>query len=443
MYARLKVVSDPALPPVDEEAQARRYAIAFDAVAPGIAFFDRDSRLISANRGFAALHRLAPEALRPGASLREVAEALDAANACPMAVDDYVAYCAAILTRRESRIWRATLPDGRALRVRHEPTPDGGWIAIHADVSEEREARRLREACATLQALIDRVPGHLWVKDGEGRFLVGNRALASDFGRNEAADLVGFTDFDLRPPEVAKALRRLELGVALTGEPIVGREAEMIAASGERKSFRSTTTALRAARGEIARLVGVEIETKAAAPAEAEIEEVDALDMAAAGAPTSALLGALLRVIERKSPGVVAAVLRLDADGQGLSHAAPSTLPDALAEAAERLSLGAHAPAFAEALQRRAPMVSLDLAQDRQWGCLGGLAASYGFRASWATPILGRNDEPLGVFATFSRQAREPDEAEARRARFASRLAAIAIDRERSAADLDRVKRLL
>ena len=48
-----------------------------------------------------------------------------------MAVDDYVAYCRAIQARGEPRVWCVTLADGRILRVRQEPTPDGGWAAIH------------------------------------------------------------------------------------------------------------------------------------------------------------------------------------------------------------------------------------------------------------------------------------------------------------------------
>jgi hypothetical protein len=49
----------------------------------------------------------------------------------------------------------------------------------------------------------------------------------------------------------------------------------------------------------------------------------------------------------------------------------------------------------------------------------------------------------VGVFAVFSREPRSPNEAETRRARFASRLATIVIERERSAAALARAKLLL
>jgi PAS domain-containing protein len=439
----VQLSDDPCTRIAELEAQARNTQIAFDGVAQGVCLFDRNRRLTAANRSFAAIHRLAPEALRPGATLSEVARALQAAGTCPMAVDDYVAYCRAIQTRGEPRVWRVALADGRVLKVRQEPTPDGGWAAIHTDVSEAREVRRLREACTTMQALIDRVPGHLWVKDCDGRFVVANQALAADLGRGAATDLVDFTDFDFSTPEAATERRRLELGVILSGEPAVDCEKTFVAANGEAKRFRSTTTALRDAAGRIAGLVGVELEAAAPKASETPIDEFGILDMVAAGATAGATLGALLRLVEAQSRGVVASVLRLDPRDERLRHATRSNLPDVLQTATEGLRVDSAAPAFVDALLRRAPSVSVDLAGDPQWAGLGGLAAASGFRACWATPILAKDDEPVGVFAVFSREPRSPNEAETRRARFASRLATIVIERERSAAALARAKLLL
>ena len=68
---------------------------------------------------------------------------------------------------------------------------------------------------------------------------------------------------------------------------------------------------------------------------------------------------------------------------------------------------------------------------------------AYGFAACWATPILAKDDEPLGVFVVYARESRAPSAAETRRARVASRLAAIAIESERAAAALARAKLML
>jgi PAS domain-containing protein len=443
LNVHVQVSDDPFARIAELEAQARYAQVAFDNVAQGVCFFDHARRLVAANRSFAAIHRLAPEALRPGAALSEVAQALQAAGTCPMAADDYVAYCRAIQTRGEPRVWCVTLADGRVLRVRQTPTPDGGWVAIHADVSEARETRRLREACVTMQALIDRVPGHLWVKDCDGRFLFANQSLATDYGRGAVADLVGLNEFDLRAPGAAKERRRLELGLVLGGDPVVNRDETLVAASGETKRFQSTTTTLSDADGRIAGLIGVELEAPAAKTSEARADELDILDMVASGAPTSATLGALLGLLESQSRGVVASALRLDPGGERLRYAARSNLPETLLAASEGLRLDSAAPAFAEAVLRRASSVSVDIAGDPNWAGLGALAAASGFAACWATPILGKDDEPLGVLVAYAREPRAPSAAETRRARVASRLAAIAIERELSAAALARIKLMM
>lgn len=424
------------------EADARRYRAAFEGVAQGVCMFDGAGRLVAANRSFVALHRLPPNALPPFASLREVAAAMEAAGACPMAAEDYVAYCEAIRACREPRVWCATLADGRVLRIRHQPTDDGGWIAFHADVGEGRETRRLRQAYATLQALIDRVPGHLWVKDCDSRFVAANLTLAADHGRSAAADVIGLTDFDLRPDEAAKERRQRELGVILSGQPNAADET-FVAARGERKRLRARTTPLHDADGRLAGLIGVALEAVEAKAPEAATDEVALLDMVAAGATAEATLGAALRYLEAHSCGLVASVLRLDESGERLGHAAASILPDALRDATDGLRCDAEAPAFAKAVHSHAPLVSLDLAVDPQWGRIGALAAASGFHACWATPIFAKDDEPLGVFAVYARAARAPDGGEARRLRFVSRLAAIAIEREATAKSLARVKMLL
>ena len=48
--------------------------------------------------------------------------------------------------------------NGRFVEVRLQPTPEGGWVATHSDVTAAAER-------ISLQTLIDLVPDNLWVKD--------------------------------------------------------------------------------------------------------------------------------------------------------------------------------------------------------------------------------------------------------------------------------------
>ena len=58
--------------------------------------------------------------------------------------------------------------------------PDGGWVATHEDITELKATRSVANERISLQALIDWVPDYLWVKDAESRFVVANKAPASD-----------------------------------------------------------------------------------------------------------------------------------------------------------------------------------------------------------------------------------------------------------------------
>ena len=131
------------------QAQALRYQAAFDAIAQGICFFDGEERLILSNRRFAEIYRLAPEQIRPGATLSEIVELRVAAGTCAAATaDDYLSFCESNNAAKEGMIWTAELPDGRTIQIRHQPMPGGGWIATHEELPNSKpRAPRPTNAC--------------------------------------------------------------------------------------------------------------------------------------------------------------------------------------------------------------------------------------------------------------------------------------------------------
>ena len=172
------------------ETKLQRYQKAFDAISQGVAFFDHEQRLIMGNRRYAEIYRLTPDQIPPTTTLREITERRAAVGACPMAVDDYIAYVASINAKREDRDWSIRLDDGRSINVRYRPMADGGWISIHEDATDLREKRLLIEERISQQSLIDVVPDNLWVKDVESRFVVANRATALRMGHASPQELI-------------------------------------------------------------------------------------------------------------------------------------------------------------------------------------------------------------------------------------------------------------
>ena len=76
----------------------------------------------------------------------------------------------------------------------------------------------------SLQTLIDCVPDYLWVKDAEGRFVIVNKALASNSGRTNTSDMIGLSDFDLHAAGSRAAISHDEEDIIRSGQPMINRE---------------------------------------------------------------------------------------------------------------------------------------------------------------------------------------------------------------------------
>jgi PAS domain-containing protein len=114
-------------------------ATILDKIRHGICYFGQDQRLLWSNRHYAEIYGLAADAILPGMTLREVAVLRYQANTCPKmtnTLNEYLTWCGWVNHGIEERVWTAELRDGRTIRIFHQPMPDGGWIAIHEDVSD-------------------------------------------------------------------------------------------------------------------------------------------------------------------------------------------------------------------------------------------------------------------------------------------------------------------
>jgi two-component system, NarL family, sensor histidine kinase UhpB len=95
----------------------------------------------------------------------------------------------------DSRLVPIKAPDGKVAAV----------MGIIRDVSERvntRESLSVREAF--LRAMLDNFPFMVWLKDTSGRFLAVNQAFVRACGRSRMGEVIGATDFDLYPKELAQ-----------------------------------------------------------------------------------------------------------------------------------------------------------------------------------------------------------------------------------------------
>ena len=150
---------------------------ALNNMSHGVMMFDADSRVILCNQRYLDLYRLPAGAIKSGITLREVIARRIAAGTFDGDAD---AYCARVLdavARRQASRQIIEQPDGRAIEVAGKPLPDGGWVATHQDITDERR----REA--SFRFLFENNPLPMWVWDHATLgFLAVNKAAEEKYG---------------------------------------------------------------------------------------------------------------------------------------------------------------------------------------------------------------------------------------------------------------------
>ncbi|WP_246174995.1 bifunctional diguanylate cyclase/phosphodiesterase [Bradyrhizobium paxllaeri] len=141
------------------QEQKRRLDTAINHMGEGLCMFDAEKRLVVCNDRYAKMYRLPPELLEPGTPHHEViahriangilkGETSDsAANRLLSALN---ALPADAVTSRVDE-----LADGRLICVTRQPMADGGWVATHLDVTEQRQSEAKIIHMAQHDALTD------------------------------------------------------------------------------------------------------------------------------------------------------------------------------------------------------------------------------------------------------------------------------------------------
>jgi len=127
-----------------------------------------------------------------------------------------------------------------------------------------------------LRILIDTIPDYMYVKDLDSKFVVANARLAAHMGFATPDAMLGKSDTDFYPAELAQAFRDDELAVIRTGQPLIDRE-EITTESHRRRKYTLTTKVpIRDAAGRITGIAGVGRDVTAPKAAEDALREAEA-----------------------------------------------------------------------------------------------------------------------------------------------------------------------
>lgn len=96
---------------------------------------------------------------------------------------------------------------------------------LKREIKECKQAEeKLAEERNLLRALIDNLPDYVYVKDTKSRFLLTNEAVRRHLRVATENELVGKTDFDFFPPQLAEQYYADEQALIQSGQPLVGHE---------------------------------------------------------------------------------------------------------------------------------------------------------------------------------------------------------------------------
>ena len=127
--------------------------------------------------------------------------------------------------------------------------------AVEQKVVERTE--ELAHERARLRALIDSVPDLIYVKDRECRFVLCNRAQLRMLGVERESEVIGKTDFDIYPPEMARGFYEDDRRVVDAGEPILDREEQAADPEGTAIWLSTVKVPIRGSDGTVVGLAGI------------------------------------------------------------------------------------------------------------------------------------------------------------------------------------------
>jgi PAS domain S-box-containing protein len=117
-----------------------------------------------------------------------------------------------------------------------------------ARIGDPQEVRRI----------LEHLPGvFFFVKDEQGRFMAANTATCVRCGIKGERELIGSTDADFLPPEVARAYREDDKKVIRSGKPLINRLELFYDEQHRLDWFLTTKLPLRDRRGKVIGVIGV------------------------------------------------------------------------------------------------------------------------------------------------------------------------------------------
>jgi diguanylate cyclase (GGDEF)-like protein len=216
--------------------QYERFDQAVNHMSHGLTMFGPDEALIACNAQYIKMYDLDPAAAKPGISSRDLL-------ALWVGSLDEPGITADALYERRKRASAGGVPstmqlhlkDGRVIEATTRPTPDGGWVTAHEDVTDRvGHEKVLREQNILFDAALENMTHGLCVFDKDWRVVVRNRRYLELYGLGPDEALPGTALVDLMRQSIDRGMHTAKLSaekffadfirrVTVDREPVVHR----------------------------------------------------------------------------------------------------------------------------------------------------------------------------------------------------------------------------
>jgi diguanylate cyclase (GGDEF)-like protein len=133
-----------------------QFDTAINNMSQGLCLFDATHRLIVCNDRYVEMYDLPRDRVGPGTSLAEIVDMRFEAGSFPaMSKEEYLHWRTKVAVSAEPTDSVVELRNGRTFKIRHRPMPDGGWVATHEDITEQRRSEVKIEYMAHHDSLTD------------------------------------------------------------------------------------------------------------------------------------------------------------------------------------------------------------------------------------------------------------------------------------------------
>jgi diguanylate cyclase (GGDEF)-like protein len=125
---------------IDLQRVNHRLDVALNNMTHGLCMFDAERRLIVCNATYIRMYDLPGDLSEPGTPCQRINEYRVKIGNNALASLEQVAAESAAETAQGPSAFTHELVDGRVIAISQQPMPDGGWVAVHEDITERRRS---------------------------------------------------------------------------------------------------------------------------------------------------------------------------------------------------------------------------------------------------------------------------------------------------------------